>query len=194
MDKKQKIFISLLFTITFFSNLVSASYYGGFGYYSIFSFINTANPLELLAFGSIFLILFALIRLGLARSIFKDPLTEGASPTGNIVAAAIAFLIMYYGLYRSNFNLTLTPFFYNIGIPQEILYPLFAVIIIAGTIYFGKKMGMGGVLILGGLIIGIITYFTDWIYEKNTALVIAAFMILVGIGLLKYVRRNLWTH
>ena len=135
--KKRGIFALSLALGIFILNFVSA--YGSYGYFSILNFINTIDPLALLAFGSIFIIIFAFVRFGLGRSIFRDPYSNGATTSGSVVAAAITFLIMYYGIYKT--NVSITGAFYGLGISSSILYPLFGIIFLIGFIFVMRKIG-----------------------------------------------------
>lgn len=168
-------------------NFVSA--YGSYGYFSFTNLINTADPLQILSFGAVFLVIFALIRIGLGRTIFKDSMTGKVTATGNVVSAAITFLIMYWGFYQTNFSLASA--LSSIGLPSNILYIALGVIFLAGMLYIIKKTGFGGFLIvLGAAIVGV-TIFTSWVYEKGAAIAMGVVLLLIGLGVWRHSRNTI---
>jgi len=174
MEKRGVLTLSLLVSV-FFINLVSA--YGSYGYFSLGNFINSLNPLEILAYGSVFIILFALVRKGLSRGPFGDSLGR-ITTTGSIVSAAVSFLIMYLFLYRTNFNIPNAVS--GIGVPTDFLYPLFGIIFVLGVLYLIWKISFCKFLMLTGASLFALT-FTDWIYEKGIAGTIGFILFVVGL-------------
>ncbi len=168
----------------FIMNLISA--YGSYGYFSLTNLINTADPLQILSFGAVFAIIFALIRLGLGRTIFKDSMTGSVTGTGKVVSVAVTFLIMYWGFYQTNFSLSGA--LSGVGVSSNILYIILGIIFLAGMIYLISKMGFGGFLIILGTVVMGITIFTSWIYEKGAAVAIGAVLLLMGLGFWKHSR------
>ena len=80
---------------------------------------------ELIIFGLIFVLFFAIIRLALSKTI-KDK-----GPLG-VISLSIA-LLSVYGLSKT--NLDFPGFFYKIGINNNLLYSVIPIIILVGLVY-----------------------------------------------------------
>ncbi len=186
--KKEGLILGLAAAVSILAtNLISA--YGSYGNFGFTSLINTADPLQMLSFAAVFIIIFALVRIGLGHSLFKNSLTGGITAVGNVVSAAVTFLIIYWGFYQTNFSLAGS--LSNVGLSSNILYIILGIIFLVGMIYIIRKTGFGGFLIMFGVTIVAITFFTTWIYEKGAALVIGIILILTGLGVWRHSRKFL---
>ena len=85
---------------------------------------------ELIIFGLIFVLFFAIIRLALSKTI-KDKGSLG------VISLCIA-LLSVYGLSKT--NLDFPGFFYKIGINNNLLYSVIPIIILVGTLYMFWKV------------------------------------------------------
>lgn len=167
-------FLSLsLLTFILLINLVSA--YNGldYGRFSISEFLSNIDP-SLVNLGMVFIISFAILFFSLSRVLRTKEGPNNA--VGGVIAFAIASLITYE-VNRTNFSLW--DFFYNIGIPNEILSTLIPLIVIAVIILMIITIKSATLLVLGAFLIAI--SFTNLIYQRGIIFILGA--ILAGIGL-----------
>ena len=176
----------------FLINFVSAQFFGGgyggsYGSFSITDIFERFGP-DNIIYLSLFLILFVFIATILKRvGIFKDAYRNPDTKSVAVISLAIS-LMATYGIYRSDYDIE--SLFYNFGFSANSLYPVLAIILILASIFIIWKFRIGTLLIILGLLLGLTTLFTEIIYEKTTAMIIAAVMLLVGLLLLERTRRR----
>ena len=163
---------------------VSAQFFGSYGEFSITDFFSGIDPATI-TLGLLFLIFFALLFYALSR-IFKDSYGQPNKAIAGIIAFAIAFLIIY-GIYRSGFNLE--DLFYSFGISSNTFYLIASIIIIIGAIFLIKKIKFCGFLIALGLLLILLSIFTDIFYEKTTVFIVGLVLLVIGLFLWRRRRR-----
>jgi hypothetical protein len=167
-------------------NFINAQFFGGYGRFSISSFFSSIDP-ETITFGLLFFIFFALIFYGLAK-VFKKSSGEPNKGVAGTIALALSLLIIY-GIYRSGFNIE--DWFYDLGISTGALYLIALIIFIVLAIFLIKKIKFRGFLIVFGLLIILLTIFTEIFYEKLVALIIGIILLIIGILLRTKRKRKL---
>ncbi len=193
MKLKRGALIPLIFLSTI--SFVSAQFYRGYGRFSISNFFATIDP-QTVTIITFFFIFFALLFYALTK-VFKTPTGEPNKGIAGIISLAVSFLIVY-GMYRQGFDVS--SWFFRIGIPTDFFYAIMPFLLLAFAIiliwalgrktdeYSGKRKfsltkGLGRFLLVFGLFIIAIIFFTDIIYEKGISLITAVLLILIGWGL-----------
>jgi len=164
--KRGKILLTILIGL-FLLNFASA-YYS----YSLSDMLNEfdASTVFLVA---IFIVLFALINYSTSK-MFKDN-----KATGGIVSFCISFLAVY-GINRSGFNFE--NIFYNLGyslgIPEDLLYTIIVILVVAGLAYlfFVWERRRQAPYIVGILMI-ISSFF---MYESEMLIILGIIVMIVG--------------
>ncbi|MDP3992381.1 MAG: hypothetical protein Q8P79_02650 [Nanoarchaeota archaeon] len=199
-------FVLGLFLLSF----VSAQFfsdYGSYGSFSITGFFDSIGSQDIILLTS-FIIIFAFLFFALSRiNLFK---TTKMTPYGRVdepnkaIPGVISFaisLLAVYGIYRSDFDLE--GLFSGFGISTEIFYPLMWVILVAAAVFiiwaFGRRKyggfslsgGLAGLFFTLGLGIILTVFFTDFFYEKGTALVIGAGLLIVSLFLWRWARKKM---
>lgn len=170
--KKEGVFLGVIAALSiFFANVVSA--YGSFGYFGFGSFFGGISLASVLVLGCILIVLTALINAGLSRSILPNSKISG------VVAIATSIIIMYFS-YMNGISFSIDGLSRNLGLSSGILYTALGAILIIGLIYLGRKISFGGLLIFIGVVILLMTFLTNWIYEKGAAGTMAIILILLG--------------
>ncbi len=191
-----------LFLLTFMINLASAQFYGGYGRFSITDFIDNIGP-DNLVFIASFIVFFALLFYALGK-FFKDSYGYPNKPVVGTIALAVSFIISYFGIYRSGFDLE--NFFYRVGVSFDLtpilllIISLFVIWIIwflgrrkeFGRTTFSLKRGLGGLFILLGALTIFLAALTDIFYEKTMAIIIGWVLIIIGFLLLKRRKKRTW--
>ena len=160
------------------TQVVSAQFFSGYGGFSITNFFDSIDSATI-TLGLLFFIFFALIFYALSR-VFKDQYGQPNKGIAGTIALAVSLLIIY-GIYRSGFNLG--DLFYGFGIGKSALYLIALIIFIVLAIFLIKKIKLHGFLIVFGLLLILLTIFTDIFYEKLTALIIGIVLLLIGLFL-----------
>lgn len=188
MEKRGALIVLSLFLI----QAVSAQFFGGYGGFSLGEFFDRIDP-QTAILGALFLVFFVLIFYPLSR-FFKDQYGQPNKAAAGIPAGAISFIIIYE-IYRSGFNIE--DLFYGLGVPSDFIYNILPIIILAFAILiiwvlgrrrdelgrktFSLKRGLGGFFMLSGLLLILLSIFTEIFYEKTTVLVIGIIFLLLGI-------------
>ncbi len=173
---------SICLLYVFFSiislNLVSAQF-GNFGSFSLMDFIDSGIGFDNFVFMAVFLIFFAFLFFIFGK-VFKSPTGEPNKAISGTISFAISALITY-GMYKTGFDVA--SLLYQMGIEQEVLYPIIFLVIFIGLIYLMKKFGLGKALMLLGLLLILLTLLTDIIYEEGTVLIAGIIFLLIGLWL-----------
>ena len=181
--KKEAFSLVILTSLLFmpFINIISAQLFGGgfgnYGYgggygFSLSDIFSRIDPQEMILV-SFFVILLLFISTGLKKvGLFRD--IYGNPQTGVIVIISLVIsLIATYGIYQSGQVYQIEDFLTNMGVsPLWILAVLLSLLVII-------KLGFPALLISAGVLIVLVTLFTDAFYEKTLPLLggIAAFLI-----------------
>ena len=194
---RSKLLLILLLSTFFvlsFTNLVSAQFGYGYGSFSLADILDGMDPATI-TYGLLFFIILTLVHLALSRlQLFKSTRrtpwgTMESSPNvaaSGIISFSVAALIVYY-MYRSNYNLE--SLFYGLGFSGNLVQILFGVAIVIVAIWIIKRYKFPAFFILSGLLIMLISIFTELIYEKGTAFFIGLGLLVIGIFLGKAVRK-----
>jgi len=166
-------------------NFVSAFSHYGYNRFSITGFFSSINPDDMILM-TLFIIIFAFINFSLGK-IFRDSYGNPNKATAGVVAFAVTSLIIY-GFWRTGFNLS--GLFYNVGISEDMLFFIIPIILIVAAIFIVSKIGWAALFLIFGLLMLLITIFTDLIYEKGTALIIGFVLFLIGLWLWWRKRRD----
>jgi hypothetical protein len=158
--------------------------YNSFGSFSITDIFERFGP-DNIIYLSLFLVLFVFIATILKRTgIFRDMQGNADTKSAAVISFAIA-LMSTYGIYRSDYNVQ--NLFYSLGFSADSLYPVLAIFLLLAIIYIMWRFSIGVSLMILGLLLGLTALFTEIIYEKNTALIIAGILLVVGFFLLRRV-------
>jgi len=169
-------FLLSLFVIDFVSAQLFGGGYGNYGYggygFSLTDIFSRIDPQEMILV-SFFVILLLFISTGLKKvGLFRD--VYGNPQTGVIVIISLVIsLAATYGIYQSGQVYQIEDFLTNSGVsPLWILAVLLSLLVII-------KLGFPALLISAGVLIALVTLFTDAFYEKTLPLLggIAAFLI-----------------
>ena len=128
---------------------------------------------ELIIFGLIFVLFFAIIRLALSKTI-KDKGSLG------VISLCIA-LLSVYGLSKT--NLDFPGFFYKIGINNNLLYSVIPIIILVGTLYMFWKVTARVIFSFFGVLFIIVSFFLQnavWLFR-----IIGIIFLIIGIVLIR---------
>ncbi|MBP6857125.1 hypothetical protein KBC25_01740 [Candidatus Pacearchaeota archaeon] len=128
---------------------------------------------ELIIFGLLFVLFFAIIRLALSKTI-KDK-----GPLG-VISLSIA-LLSVYGLSKT--NLDFPGFFYKIGINNNLLYSVIPIIILVGTLYMFWKVTARVIFSFFGVLFIIVSFFLQnavWLFR-----IIGIIFLIIGIVLIR---------
>lgn len=158
----------------------SAQFFGGYNGFSIENFFNNIDSSTMIL-GLLFFIFFALLFYALSR-VFKNPYGEPNKGIAGTIAFALSMLIIY-GIHRSGFSLR--DLFYGFGISEGVLYWIGLIIFIAFAALLIKKIRFFGFLMVFGLIMIVLTIFTEIFYVKGLPLVIGIILLLIGLWLWK---------
>lgn len=168
--------VSIISLITLFSiNLISAQFYSGYNRFSPSDLLRSIDP-ETMILGALFLLAFTLIYYALSR-VFKDSYGQPNKTMAGIIAFIISTLIIY-GINQYGFDME--GLFYGIGLSSGILYLILPLILTAGAIFLIWKFKQYSFLIIGLLLI-LLTLFTDIFYEQGLVLIIGVIMLLIGL-------------
>ena len=188
--------ISLLtFLLIFQTKFASAQLFDGYGGYcgeiSLGDFFDSLDP-STVVYGLLFFIFFTVIFLVLSRvNLFRGRRTPWGGEEPNTMAAgvvsfAISALIVYY-MYRQGYSLE--SFFYEAGFSVDLFSFLLLVVFVLLAFILIKRFGLAGFLIVFGLLFMFVAFFTEIIYEKETAFLIGVVLFIIGIFLAKNVRK-----
>ena len=183
---------------------VSAQFFGSYGSFSITDFFSSIDP-ETITLGLLFFIFFALLFYATSR-VFKNQHGQPNKGIAGTIAFALAFLIIY-GIYRSGFSLE--NLFYGFGVSSDFISSILPIILLAlavlviwglgrkrdelGRKTFSLRRGLGGFFMLSGLLLILLSIFTDIFYEKTTALVIGIILFVIGLLLWK-MKKKFWVQ
>ncbi len=168
--------ISIISLITLFSiNLISAQFSSGYNRFSLPDLLRNIDP-QTMILGALFLLAFTLIYYALSR-VFKDSYGQPNKTMAGIIAFIISALIIY-GINQYGFDIE--GLFYGIGLSSGILYLILPIILTAGAIFLIWKFKQYSFLIIGLLLI-LLTLFTDIFYEQGLVLIIGVIMLLIGL-------------
>lgn len=171
MQKKSLLIVYLLLALT---TLVSAAQYS----VGISDFFNSVDQTELVLV-VVIIISFGIFYFALSK-FFKENTKIAA-----VISIALSALLGYFTL-RYGYLDNISGIFYNVGLSEEILYPLTIIFIVALFILITIKMrGVGWGLIGVGailLLVGIVGALTGFLAEVGVLMVIGG--ILFGFGLL----------
>lgn len=159
-------------------NFVSAFSHYGYNRFSITGFFSSINPDDMILM-TLFIIIFAFINFSLGK-FFKDSYGQPNKATAGVVAFAVTSLIIY-GFWRTGFDLG--GLFYNVGISEDTLFFIMPIVLLVAAIFIAWKVGFAALFLIFGLLIILITRFTDLIYEKGIALIIGFVLFLIGLWL-----------
>ncbi len=164
-------------------NFVSAFSHYGYNRFSITGFFSSINPDDMILM-TLFIIIFAFINFSLGK-IFRDSYGNPNKATAGVVAFSVTSLIVY-GFWRTGFDIS--GLFYNIGVSEDMLFFIIPIILIMAAIFIAWKVGFAALFLIFGLLMLLITIFTDLIYTKGTALIIGFALLLIGLWLWKRTR------
>lgn len=168
--------VSIISLITLFSiNLISAQFSSGYNRFSPPDLLRSIDP-QTMILGALFLLAFTLIYYALSR-VFKDSYGQPNKTMAGIIAFIISALIIY-GINQYGFDME--GLFYGIGLSSGILYLILPLILTAGVIFLIWKFKQYSFLIIGLLLI-LLTLFTDIFYEQGLVLIIGVIMLLIGL-------------
>ncbi|HEA46338.1 MAG TPA: hypothetical protein ENH99_00995 [Candidatus Pacearchaeota archaeon] len=173
MKKRSVSIISL--TTLFSINLISAQFFSGYNRFSMPDLLRSIDP-QTMILGALFLLAFTLIYYALSR-VFKDSYGRPNKTMAGIIAFIISALIIY-GINQYGFDIG--GLFYGIGLSSGILYIILPIILTAGAIFLIWKFKQYSFLIIGLLLI-LLTLFTDIFYEQGLVLIIGVVMLLIGL-------------
>lgn len=180
MNKKSVLFALGIFLIS----LVSAQLFGGYGSFSIANFFDSFDSATI-TYLFVFLILFTLITMGLARlPMFRSPYGRPNSVATGTIAFAFSGLAVYY-MYRNNFGLA--DFFYDIGISGGIFSILIGILLLLMVVFIIWKFKFKGFFFIVGILL-IFGAITDIIYEKGWALVLGVVFMIIWFWLWRRTR------
>jgi len=161
------IFLSVLLI-----NFVSAQFYSG-------NFLGFISFEDILVFGSIFLIFFLFIFFSLSRlGVFSDAYGNINKGVVAVISFAITFLIIYFGFYRTGFDVP--DLASGIGVSLDSIYPILLIVFLILGIFMFIFLRWLTLVILGLFILGV-TLLTDAVYEVGIALLIGALLVVVGL-------------
>ena len=166
----------------FLINFVSAQFFDGYNNFSITGLFDNINSQDLILL-TLFILFFTFLFVVLSRiSLFKD--AYGQPNKGILVVISFAIsLLAVYGIYKSNFDLE--GLFSGFGISSDIFYPLIWIVLIAAAVLIIWKLKFGGFFTIFGLLISVVTFSTNFFYEKGVAAIIGIVMFLIGLWLWK---------
>lgn len=166
--------ISGLFLLKF----TSAQFFDNYNSFSITNFFNTISPQDM-TFLALFIIFFALIFLILTRlSLFRDQYGNPNKAIAGVISLAVSLLSTYY-LYISGFNLQ--GIFSGFGISSDLFYPFFGIILVIAAIFIIMYMGFRGFFIISGILLLLVGFFTNLVYESGIVIVIGGVLLLLGL-------------
>ena len=164
MEKKRTLLLTLV-TGLFLMGFISA--YSTSGIFSLTGILDSLDPANIFL-GGIFLIAFAMLNMVLSK-VFKDNAGQPNTTVAGVVAFVLSVFIIY-GLNRTGFDIQ--GFFFDLGISSDTLYPIVAIVLIAGSIFVIAQYGLRSLLaILGGFFI-IASFF---VYEAEAMLILGIF-------------------
>jgi hypothetical protein len=163
---KKRHYLTLLITTLFIINVVSAEQ---FSIAVIFNSIDSST----MVLGSIFIIMLVLLNSAFSK-IFRHKTGEPNKVAAGVLSFTFSLGITY-GIYKT---IDYENILYSIGLTPAILGIIAPLILLAAVIYLIIKFKSKTLLIIGLFFIGI-TLFTDWVYEKNTLLVIGIILIIL---------------
>ena len=162
----------------FFINLVSAQFNFGYGSFSLENFFDSLDP-STVTYGLLFFIIFTLIFLAISRiKLFKNMQGEPNTAASGVVSFAIAALVVYY-LYRTGYDLE--SFFYDLGFSGNLFSLVAMIILVLFSVFIIIKFKIPGFLIASGVLLMLVSIFTELIYEKTTAFFIGLALFVIGI-------------
>ena len=182
MSKRGFVFILSLFLISF----VSAFSHYGYGRFSLTDFLRNIDPSTMIL-GALFIIFFAIINMALGK-VFKDQYGYPNRAVAGIVAFAVSTLIIY-GINRYGFDIE--GLFYGIGLSANLLYIILPIILLAGAIFIVWRWHFYTLFLIFGLLLILLTFFTDVFYEKGLVLAIGVVTFLIGLFLWGRTRRGI---
>ncbi|GBE19727.1 MAG TPA: hypothetical protein ENG87_01230 [Candidatus Pacearchaeota archaeon] len=168
---KRGLGLSLLITSIFLISFVSA-----YGSYTSFSFSDFLDQLDssMMILGSIFIICFILFNFSLSK-FFRD---------NRPIAGTISFVLSLLTIWGINkTGLDYENFLSNIGLSGDLLSIIVPAILIIGAIIFIWKVGFSGFFIIFGILIGVLTVFTEFFYEKGISGLMGIIFLLIGLWL-----------
>lgn len=175
--KKRNISIISLITLSLI-NSVSAQFYGGYNRFSLTGLLDSINPSTMIL-GVLFIIFFAFINMSLGK-VFKNQYGEPNKAIAGVVAFAVTTLIIY-GINRYGFDIE--GLFYGLGLSSDLLYILLLIILFIGAIFIYLRFKFRGLFLIFGLLLMLLTVFTDIFYEKGITFVIGAILFIIGLWL-----------
>ena len=158
-------------------NFVSA-YYGSYNSFSLGNLLDSIDS-STIVLGSIFLISFALLNFSLSR-VFKDQYGTPNKAMSGIIAFLVS-LLMIYGINKTGFDYE--GLFYGFGFSSDLLSFLAPIILLVGAIYIIWRLGFAALFLIAGLILVLLSYFTDLIYENGIATILGVTFLLIGLWL-----------
>ena len=109
---------------------------------------------------------------------FKNSYGQPNTTIAGVLAFVISTLILY-GINRSGFDIE--DLFYGIGLSSGILYIILPIILLIGAFFLIRWLGFAGFFLIAGLLLSLLTLFTEIFYEKGLVLIIGIVMFIIGI-------------
>ena len=160
-----------------FINLVSAQFFSGYGRFSIEDLINRTDPqtitLTLIFFGFFIIIFAVFLRWRLFHNSAGEPMRGLAGGAALVASALITFV-----LYQQGFDLS--GFFFDIGFSPDSLYGIFPILFLIVAILVIWKASFRMFLFLTGLILILLTVFTDVFYTKGFTFILGLVLVLIS--------------
>jgi len=182
MEKRGALVVLSLFLI----NFVSAQFDFGYGSFSLSNFFDSLDP-STVTYGLLFFIIFTLIFMAISRvNLFKNIRGEPNTVASGVVSFAIAALVVYY-LYRAGYDLE--SFFYDLGFSGNLFSLIAMIIVVLFAVFIIIKFKFAGFFIVSGVLLMLISLFTDLIYERTAAFFIGLALLIIGVFLGKAARK-----
>jgi len=173
MQKKGLIFVLSIFLI----NFVSAFSHYGYGRFSFTDLLNRTDP-QIVTLTILFLIFFSLIFLVLMRfSLFKNPYGEPHRGIAGVIALGASALITYW-MYIRGFDLS--GIFLDIGLSSDSLYGIFPILFLILAILLIWKTSFKMFLFLMGVLLILLTIFTDIFYSEGLVTAIGLVLLILA--------------
>ena len=166
-------------------NFVSAFSHYGYNRFSITGFFSSINPDDMILMTS-FILIFAFINFSL-RKVLKDSYGYPNKPVVGIISFSVSALATY-GLWQTGFSIG--GLFYNIGVSEEMLLFILPIILLIAAVIIIWKISFAALFLIFGLLLTLITTFTDLIYEKGISLIVGVILFLIGLWLWRRKRRG----
>ncbi|HEA46408.1 MAG TPA: hypothetical protein ENH99_01360 [Candidatus Pacearchaeota archaeon] len=173
MQKKGLIFILGIFLI----NFVNAQFFSGYNRFSFRDILDRTDP-QMATLVILFLIFFTLIFIVLMRfSLFKNAYGEPHRAGAGIISLGTSALITYW-MYIRGFDFS--GFFFDIGLSPDSLYGIFPLLFLIFAIVLIWKTSFRMFLFLMGILLILLTIFTDVFYAEGLVAATGAVLILIS--------------